>query len=266
MNDHKPVNGTNPPNLAYSILFRARFDTPWGWRNLVRSKGWGDYGLYVNNYLQMFPVGANMKCKEKIDANKFYTIGMSRSADGILKLYINGFLCAKGSPAYVRQYALSQHQVDFFHDDGSENTAGYVKRIRMWNKELSEAKMAKLSACRLTEEAQRCERNIVFGPVAKLAYYSSTYNNDRNGIGHGRGRLNSPQAWSPKDRVMGTQFMQIDTMEVQSMSGVVVQGRRDTNQWVTRLTMQVSSDAQEWTSVQCGMVFEASKEIGRAHV
>ena len=260
MNDHKPVNGTNPPNLAYSILFRARFDTPWGWRNLVRSKGWGDYGLYVNNYLQMFPVGANMKCKEKIDANKFYTIGMSRSADGILKLYINGFLCAKGSPAYVRQYALSQHQVDFFHDDGSENTAGYVKRIRMWNKELSEAKMAKLSACRLTEESQRCERNIVFGPVAKLAYYSSTYNNDRNGIGHGRGRLNSPQAWSPKDRVMGTQFMQIDTMEVQSMSGVVVQGRRDTNQWVTRLTMQVSSDAQEWTSVQCGMVFEASKD------
>jgi hypothetical protein len=260
MNNHIPVNGTHPPNLAYSILFEARLDTPWGWRNLIRSKGWGDYGLYVNDYLQMFPVGANMKCEEKIDANKFYKIGMTRNADGVLKLYINGFMCAKGSPAYVTQYALNQHQVDFFHDDGSENTAGYVRTIRMWNKELSEAKMAKLAGCRLTEDALRCERNIVFGPVAKLAYYSSVYNDDRSGIGHGRGRLNSPQAWSPKDTVIGTQFMQIDTMEVQSLSGVVVQGRRDADQWVTRLSMQVSSDGQEWISVQCGMVFEASKD------
>jgi len=260
MNDHKSTNSSNPPNMAYSILFVARFDTPSGWRNLIRSKGWGDYGLYVNNFLQLFPVGANMKCEEKILRNKFYSIGMTRSATGMLKLYINGFECAKGHPAYVRQYALNRHEVDFFKDDGSENTAGYVRRIRMWNKELSGDKMAKLSGCRLTDVASRCARNIVFGPVAKQALYSSTYNNDRNGIGHGRGRLNSPQAWSPKDRVMGTQFMQIDTTEVQSISGVVIQGRRDSSQWVTRLTMQVSSDGQEWTAVQCGMNFEGTSD------
>ena len=260
MNDHIATNATNAPNMAYSILMRARFDTPWGWRNIIRSKGWGDYGLYINSYLQIFPVGANLKCAEKIDANKFYTIGMTRSEDGVVSLYINGFQCAKGSPAYVRQFALNQHNVDFFKDDGGENSAGYVKRIRMWNKELPPLEMAKFSGCRVTETGKRCTRNIVFGAVGKLTLYSSTYNNDRNGIGHGRGRLNSPQAWSPADRVMGTQFMQIDTLEVQSISGIVVQGRRDASQWVTRVTIQVSNDAQEWTAVQCGMVFEASRD------
>ena len=260
MNDHKSTNSTNPANMAYSILFVAKFDTPSGWRNLIRSKGWGDYGLYVNNFLQFFPVGANMKCEEKILPNKFYSIGMTRNATGLIKLYINGFECAKGSPPYVRQYALDRHEVDFFHDNGSENTAGYVRRIRMWNKELSNDMIAKLSGCRLTETSSRCPRNIVFGPVAKQALYSSTYNNDRNGIGHGRGRLNSPQAWSPKDTVMGTQFMQIDTTELQSISGVMIQGRRDSDQWVTRLTMQVSSDGQEWTAVQCGMNFEGTSD------
>ena len=29
MNDHIATNATNAPNMAYSILMRARFDTPW---------------------------------------------------------------------------------------------------------------------------------------------------------------------------------------------------------------------------------------------
>ena len=59
------------------------------------------------------------------------------------------------------------------------------------------------------------------------------------GQGHGRGRIKSPQAWSVRTSNVG-QWMQLDTGEVQSIAGVVTQGRRDAAQWVTSIIVQVS--------------------------
>jgi ABC-type sugar transport system ATPase subunit len=58
------------------------------------------------------------------------------------------------------------------------------------------------------------------------------------GRGHGLGRLKSLQAWSVRTCNVN-QWMQIDTGEVQSISGVVTQGRRDAAQWVTSVRVQV---------------------------
>jgi hypothetical protein len=60
---------------------------------------------------------------------------------------------------------------------------------------------------------------------------------DQVGKGHGRGRLKSLQAWSPRTCNVG-QWMQLDTGEVQSIAGVLTQGRHEAPQWVTSLIVQ----------------------------
>ena len=59
------------------------------------------------------------------------------------------------------------------------------------------------------------------------------------GQGHGLGRIKSPQAWSVRTNVVG-QWMQMDTGEVQSIAGVVTQGRREAAQWVTSIIVQAT--------------------------
>ena len=59
------------------------------------------------------------------------------------------------------------------------------------------------------------------------------------GQGHGRGRIKSDQAWSVRTSNVG-QWMQIDTGEIQSIAGVVTQGRREAAQWVTSVIVQVT--------------------------
>ena len=52
------------------------------------------------------------------------------------------------------------------------------------------------------------------------------------------GRLNSKQAWSAGARMGIGDSMTIDTGELQSIAGIVTQGRKDSNQWVTSYKVQ----------------------------
>eukprot|EP00961_Rhodomonas_salina_P258232 3490316-Rhodomonas_salina.1 len=142
---------------------KVMLDSTDGWRKLLSSTGWGDYGLYVNQKFQLFPLGANMKCMETILPNKWYDLGITRTPEGELALYINGARCSHGAPSFVRQFRLDYDVVEFFKDKGSQNTAGNVKEIHMWNKALTPEEMAKYVGCRMTKDAKKCERNIVFG-------------------------------------------------------------------------------------------------------
>jgi hypothetical protein len=84
-----------------------------------------------------------------------------------------------------------------------------------------------------------CAFKISFTPPDIGNSYSSTWNNDKAGSGHGRGRLNSPQAWSAAENKVG-HWMQVDVGEIVSIAGIITQGRRDYPQWVTSYKVQVT--------------------------
>jgi hypothetical protein len=92
--------------------------------------------------------------------------------------------------------------------------------------------------CNPPTKQAACKDTIAFTPPDIGNTYSTTWNNDRRGLGHGRGRLNSPQAWSSAINQVG-HWMQIDIGEITSIAGIVTQGRRDAPQWVTSYEVQV---------------------------
>ena len=60
----------------------------------------------------------------------------------------------------------------------------------------------------------------------------------------------------------GAGYVQIDTGEIQTIVGVVTQGRYYAPyfQWVTYFTVEVSSDGNSWTHVDCGRKFEGNSD------
>ena len=246
-------------NAAYSIQITMKLYSVRGWQRIVGSRGWGDTGLYVKKQLQIYPTAAMMKCAEILIPNKWYMIFLTRSSQGLLKLYINGALCARGRPNYNDAYALHQHRIDFFHDDGSEHASGVVKEIHIWNRALTDGEVLNVAKCMEPRPGKACTRTIVFSPPSADFLYSSSWGNDKPGTGHARARLNSPQAWSAQPPYH-EQYLQIDTGEVQSISGVVLQGRRDAAQWVTAFFVDVSSDGKLWFPVGCGTRFDGNRD------
>lgn len=244
---------------AWTIIIHAQLDKTKGWRRLLNSKGWGDTGLYVNNNYQMFPSATFIRCREEILPNTMYQFGISRSASGLIKLYLNGEVCSKGSPDISNKFALDANEVEFFHDDGNENSGGKVKRIRLFNSALKDSEVAVHCDCRLATKGKKCKHLIKYSAPNQRTVYSSIWADDKPGTGHGRGRLSSRQAWSAKMNNKD-QFMIMDTGEVQSIAGVVTQGRRGYNQWVKSFKVQVSEDGDSWRMVHCGRVFKGNKD------
>ena len=86
---------------------------------------------------------------------------------------------------------------------------------------------------------------------------SSVYASNAIGHSHGKGRLDSDQAWSAQNNAVG-QWWQMDLGSTKSISGVVTQGRTAHNQYVTGYKVKVSSDASTWTDVDGGKTFTAN--------
>lgn len=186
---------------------------------------------------------------------------MTRDNAGVVSLYINGFKCATGSPKYADGYTLAPKDVIFFRDElAAQNTAGNVKRIKLWNKALNSQEVASYCNCKLLTPSKACDSNIILsGPYSKIKY-SSVYANDPVGVSHGSGRLGSNQAWSASTPQLG-EWMQFDLSEEQVVSGVVTQGRRAVWQLVTSFQVSVSSDGSSWTRVDCGMTFQGNTDF-----
>ena len=244
---------------AWTIVIHALLDKTKGWRRILNSKGWGDTGLYVNHKYQMFPTASFIACNEQILPNTYYQFGISRTAAGLIKLYINGEVCSQGSPDISNKFALDPKEVEFFHDDGHENTGGKIKSIRLWNSALSDEEVAVKCDCRLATKGKTCQNLIKYSPPYQKTLYSSIYADDKPGTGHGRGRLNSRQAWSAKFNNK-EQYVVMDTGEIQSIAGVVTQGRRGYNQWVTSFKVQVSDDGDSWRMIHCGRIFQGNTD------
>ena len=85
-------------------------------------------------------------------------------------------------------------------------------------------------------------------PPESSRTYSSIYNGERAGNGHGRSMLGGPQAWSAAKDEAG-QWVRIDVGQVRRLAGVVLQGRKDQGQWVERYRVRTSLDGAAWTAV-----------------
>ena len=66
------------------------------------------------------------------------------------------------------------------------------------------------------------------------------------------GRLDSGTCWAGRydtqDRY--DQWIQVDLGELQAVSGIIMQGRANYNQWVTEYQVEYSTDGSTWQYVQ----------------
>ena len=254
LNQERCINTT-----SWTIFIHFALDeTSGGYKRVLSSGRWGDYGLYVNKYLMLVPKGARMRCFERIRTNKYYKIYFTRDEDGNLALYINGAECASGDPPYKDHYQLSPVDVTFFKDDSGEDAGGSLKEIKMWDKALNESEIELHSGCKRPQPGKRCKFKVIYNsPVSRTTY--SSIRSGSPGKGLGRGRLNSKQAWCAASNDK-SQYMEIDIGFLQNITGFVTQGRRDADEWVTSYTVQASVDGSTWTDVGCGTQFEGSTD------
>ena len=69
------------------------------WSKRISLRGWGSpgNGLYVKYYLQISPT-CDVECFEPIYTKRWYLIILSRDLQSVVKLYLDGYLCAAGKP------------------------------------------------------------------------------------------------------------------------------------------------------------------------
>jgi hypothetical protein len=79
------------------------------------------------------------------------------------------------------------------------------------------------------------------------------------GGGHGRGRLDSVQAWSALDNGVG-EWYQIDLAEETFVSGIAIKGRKDANQWVKSFKVSRKGPDGSWKSVSSGKEYTANTD------
>ena len=135
-------------------------------------------GLYVNERYQLFPASSGIICEEHINPGRIYKFGITRSAAGDVSLYLHGGKCAKGSPLFSDGYTLDATYVTFFRDEGTENSAGSLKHIQLWDRELTPVEMATECGCTLTEPAAACKNTVLYSAPYFRISYSSVWNND----------------------------------------------------------------------------------------
>eukprot|EP00930_Biecheleria_cincta_P037254 TRINITY_DN25547_c0_g1_i3.p1 TRINITY_DN25547_c0_g1~~TRINITY_DN25547_c0_g1_i3.p1 ORF type:complete len:915 (+),score=149.98 TRINITY_DN25547_c0_g1_i3:57-2747(+) len=88
----------------------------------------------------------------------------------------------------------------------------------------------------------------VINPPECSREYSSIFGNDAWGTGHGQSMLDSPQAWSAATSRAG-EWMNMDLGFPVTVIGVVTEGRRGSDQCVTKFTAQYSIDGVTWENV-----------------
>ena len=93
------------------------------------------------------------------------------------------------------------------------------------------------------------EMYAVLNPPEEARSYSSVWDNNAIGTGHGRSMLHSPQAWVSLTNTIG-QHMTISLGSAQTVVGVITQGRAECcPQWVSSYKVQASQDCTTYIDV-----------------
>jgi hypothetical protein len=88
---------------------------------------------------------------------------------------------------------------------------------------------------------------------------STVWSGEAMGVGHGRGRLDSPQAWSAQNNAVG-EWYQIDNGVVGKITGVAIKGRKDHGQWVTTFKVKSKGADGTWKDVDSGKVYTGNTD------
>ena len=121
--------------------------------------------------------------------------------------------------------------------------------------------------CTTAKQPTQARRDLENGrvelnPAEERRFYSSVYNNDRAGEGHRRSMLDSPQAWSAATNKIG-EWIVLDLGAIQSVAGVVTQGRGDKYvQYVNTFNVEYSI-YRSWTWSSVPGLFAASADHTR---
>ena len=132
----------------------------------------------MNNHYQLFPASSGIRCEEHINPGRVYKFGITRSVSGEVSLFLHGGKCAQGSPLFSNGYTLDMKDVAFFRDEGTENSAGTVRHIQLWDRALTVVEMATECGCSLTEPAAACKHTVQYSAPYFRISYSSVWNND----------------------------------------------------------------------------------------
>ena len=87
---------------------------------------------------------------------------------------------------------------------------------------------------------------------------STVWSGQAIGTGHGTGRLDSAQGWSAQNNTVG-EWYQLDNGSATNISGVVIKGRKGSDQHVTSFKAQYKDSTSTWKDVDSGYVFEGSQ-------
>ena len=89
---------------------------------------------------------------------------------------------------------------------------------------------------------------------------STVHGGEAIGTGHGRGRLDSVQAWSAQNNTVG-EWYQIDNGVVGKITGVAIKGRKDCcDQWVKTFKVKSKGDDGAWKDVDSGKVYTGNTD------
>ncbi len=225
---------------------------------VILNENWADGGGYIDKYWRLRP--SDIVCEsEVIRPGYWYWFGIRRDKDGNVDIFLNGYKCASGKPKTYGGYLLDGEVRLGKGLEDATSSPGIIDRVVVVGEALTDVDIQKITSCSPAAiEAAKCDRKITAGvPYSKFAS-STTHVNDKFGVGeHARPRLNSRSAWcagvGKKD-----EWLQMDTGKVQAIQGIVTQGRRNADQWVTTFRIMVSEDLNSWRSVECGRIFDGN--------
>ena len=88
---------------------------------------------------------------------------------------------------------------------------------------------------------------------------SSVRSGEAIGVGHGRGRIDSPQGWSAQNNTIG-EWYQIDNGKIANITGVVIQGRKNADQWVTTFRVKYRGSGETWSDMDSGAIYTGNAD------
>jgi hypothetical protein len=131
-------------NDTYTVVLLFRFETVDGYRRILDTKnGAIDRGLYNLGGQLMFYNDATAPTAT-IAASSYVQVVLTRTAAGVTVGYVDGAQQFSFTDAGGNGTVSSDNVLRFFKDDGAENSAGAVARIRLYNRALSADEVARL--------------------------------------------------------------------------------------------------------------------------
>ncbi|MDW8382549.1 MAG: LamG-like jellyroll fold domain-containing protein [Verrucomicrobiota bacterium] len=174
------------PSNTYTIVLLFKFNTTTGWRRILDTKNASpDHGLYVNGgFLNFYPAGVQSPtiC---VTNNTWHQIVVTRDLTGLITVYSDGVPRLSFNDTAGYGLISAANTLRFFKDDGSDESAGAVARIRLFTCALSVAEVAALdrlpavSPLALTNAALDAQRRFYFqitGPALPLVRVQTSSN------------------------------------------------------------------------------------------